>query len=125
LRACIKLGWTDVDVHQYANLSARDRLEIVLEENTLRRDLSQPEQSRIIARLSQLGDRHEAPQVTLTLQLTAEGRDALLSLILLSTHDNAATARELAGIASSLSAEHEPYYFAESAPGEYLVIEDH
>lgn len=50
LRACQQLGWTEIDVRPYSELSDDERWEIELEENIRRKDLTPLEVSKQIAK---------------------------------------------------------------------------
>ncbi len=54
LAAVQQLGWTEVPVRRYGNLTARERLDLELEENERRKNLTGTERSKAIARLADL-----------------------------------------------------------------------
>lgn len=53
LKAVQELGWAEIPAQVYASLSADEKLEIELEENLRREDLSQPEISKIRLQLAE------------------------------------------------------------------------
>src|SRR5262245_52403896 len=51
LRACLQLGWTEVEVRLYGELTAEERAAIELEENLQRKNLTPLERSKTLVQL--------------------------------------------------------------------------
>jgi ParB-like chromosome segregation protein Spo0J len=57
LVACISLGWTEIPCRLFRDLSEDERLEIELEENLQRKDLTPFEQSKNLVQISQVAEK--------------------------------------------------------------------